>query len=362
MADSSDEKTEDATPKRLREAREKGQVPKSKDISQVLILITIFATMAFMMTYMAGEFKQFFKLAFETVGHREITGALMWDVGKAGFFTFIKALTPIFLAGVVVALFSGYIQVGAMFTMDPLTPKFEKLNPVEGLKNMFKVVTLIELFKNMIKISVVLYIAYSAIYKRLDSVMMTYRINILDSARIAGDIITEFIVKTSAIFIFISIADYMLQRWNFMKNMKMSKDEVKREYKQDEGDPQIKGERRRLHREMAFSDAKQAVKKSDAVITNPVHVAVAIEYKKDEMGAPQITYKGQEAMAQMIVEIAREENIPIMRNIPLAWSLVQLEIGDEIPEDLYEAVAEILTVIYEMKQKDHSSSDPPTYA
>lgn len=362
MADSSDEKTEDATPRRLREAREKGQVPKSKDISQVLVLIVVFVVMAMTMSYMGGEFKFFFKMAFETIGHEQITGAMMWDVGKVGFFTLIKALAPIFIAGMVMGFFSSAIQVGFMFTMEPLSPKFEKLNPIEGLKNMFKVVTLVELVKNIIKIAVVLYIAYSCIYKKLDAVMMTYTISILDSAKLAGEIILEFVLKVSLIFVFISLADYMLQRWNFMKNMRMSKDEVKREYKQDEGDPQIKGERRRLHREMAFSDAKAAVKKSDAVITNPVHVAVAIEYNKNEMGAPQITAKGQELMAQMLVDIAREEGVPIMRNIPLAWSLVQLEIGDEIPEDLYEAVAEVLTLVYEAKQDTTPPSDPKLYA
>ena len=156
----------------------------------------------------------------------------------------------------------------------------------------------------------------------------------------------------------ISLLDYALQRWNFMKNMRMSKDEVKREYKQDEGDPAIKGERRRLHREMAFGDVRKAVKKADAVVTNPIHVACVLEYNKDEMSAPTLTAKGQRQFAELIIEIAEEEGIPIIRNIPLAWSLLQLEIGDEIPEDLFDAVAEVLTAVYELKRAKENPNQP----
>ncbi len=314
------------------------------------MLIVAFTILTMSLSYMGGEMKRYFLVAIEAISTPELSGGMMWDVGKTGFFTMIRALAPIFIAGMVVAVLTGVIQVGGLFTMEPLTPKFEKLNPITGLKNMFKVVTVIELIKNIIKITIVLYMAYKTIYKSLDDVMRTYRISILDSAVIAGGIIAEFIVKVCILFIFISLIDYMIQRWNFMKNMRMSKDEVKREWKQEEGDPNIKGERRRLHREMAFGDVKKAVKKSDVVVTNPVHLAIAIEYDRENMGAPQVVAKGQEEMAGMIVEIARQEKIPIQRNIPLAWSLIHLEVGDEIPEELYEAVAEVLTVIYELKE------------
>jgi flagellar biosynthetic protein FlhB len=145
-----------------------------------------------------------------------------------------------------------------------------------------------------------------------------------------------------------------VQRWNFMKNMRMSKDEVKREYKQDEGDPHIKQERRRLHREMVFGDVKKNVKKADAVVSNPVHVAVAIQYDRAEMGAPEVLAKGQRKYAEMILQIAREENIPVVRNIPLAWALLQVEEGDAIPEDLYEPVAEVLSFVYDLRERASS--------
>jgi flagellar biosynthesis protein FlhB len=156
----------------------------------------------------------------------------------------------------------------------------------------------------------------------------------------------------AAVFFVVSLFDMAVQRWNYLKRHRMSKDEVKREYKQDEGDPQIKGERRRLHREMVFGDVKKGVKKADAVVSNPVHVAVAIQYDRSEMAAPEVIVKGQRKFADLILSIAREENVPIIRNIPLAWSLLQVDEGDAIPEDLYEPVAEILSLVYEMKEKE----------
>lgn len=362
---SSQEKTEDATPRRLREARKKGQVPKSRDISQVFVLIVTFALFSMTMGSMSSVFKAYFQLCFDSLAQPEITGATMWDLGKAGMLTLGKALIPLFVAGVSTAFLTGIVQVGGIFSMEPLTPKPERLNPIEGLKNMFKPVVFIELCKNIAKISVVFYIAYSTIHKSMAEVLSSSKIDILLAAKFTGGIIFEFLLKVCICFIALSLIDYMVQRWNFMKEMRMTKEEVKREYKQDEGDPAIKGERRRLHREMAFGDVKSAVKKSDVVVTNPVHVACALEYNKKEMGAPQLTAKGQRLFAQMIIDIAREEGIPIVRNIPLAWSLVHLEIGDEIPEDLYEAVAETLTIVYEMKQKENPTppdANPPVYA
>ncbi|MBI4411799.1 MAG: EscU/YscU/HrcU family type III secretion system export apparatus switch protein, partial [Deltaproteobacteria bacterium] len=344
------EKTEDATPRRLREARKKGQVPKSRDVSTIFVMIVVFVVLSMTFGFMGGEFKRFFQLCFDTMAKSEIDSATLWDLGKAGLLAFGKALAPMFVAGMFVAFLVGIIQVGPVFSGEPLKFKPEKLNPIEGLKNMFKVVTLIELVKNIAKIAVVFYLAYSTIIKSLEEVLLSSKVDVLISAKMTGGIIFEFIVKVCIAFVILSIIDYAVQRWNFMKNMRMTKEEVKREYKQDEGDPAIKGERRRLHREMAFGDVRKAMKKADVVVTNPVHVACVLEYNKDEMGSPTLTAKGQRLFAQMIIDIANQEGVPIVRNIPLAWSLVHLEVGDEIPEALYEAVAEVLTMVYEMKQ------------
>jgi flagellar biosynthetic protein FlhB len=281
-------------------------------------------------------------------------------LGKASLFTMAKVLLPICLAGLIIGLLAGFLQVGAIFALDPLKPQLKKLNALEGLKNLFNTKTFIELIKNIAKIIIVFYFAYSTIRGNLYTILQTTTgpidnqavqlLSIVNAAHFTGDILFRFVMKVCIAFLAISVIDFMLQRQQFMKQMRMTKDEVKREYKQDEGDPLIKSHRRQLHREFAFSDAKQQVKQSDVVVTNPVHVAVALKYNREEMAAPEISIKGQRAFAEMMVEVAQESGIPIMRNIPLAWALFELEEGQEIPEELFNTVAEILAYIYRMKQ------------
>lgn len=360
MADQgSQEKTEDATPKRLREARKKGQVAKSKDLTTVFVMIVVFGVIAVTSGWMTSELKEMMTFVFKLAEKPGLTSYDMMTAAKSAFIVLAKVLAPIFLAGFVSALLVGFLQVGPIFTTDPLTPKFEKLNPIEGFKNMFKIVTLIELVKNLAKLAIVFYLAYQTIQKYMQEILLSSKISVIEAVGLTGEIVFSFFVKVAAIFLFIALVDMGIQRWNFMKNMRMSKEEIKREYKEDEGDPHIKGERRRLHREMVFGDARNNVKKSDAVVSNPIHVAVAIQYAREEMAAPEITAKGQRAFAEMILEVAREEGIPIVRNIPLAWSLLQLDVGDAIPEDLYEPVAEVLSFVYEMKEREKSGQSQP---
>lgn len=352
----SQEKTEDATPKRLREARKKGQIAKSKDLTTVFVLIIVFIVLALTIEILAKELKEFMAYAFGLVELDPIPGERLMTLGKMAVTVLAKVLIPILFSGFIAAALIGFLQAGPVFTAEPLKPKFEKLNPIEGFKNMFKIVTLIELVKNIIKITIVIYLAYSTISNFISEILMSSQINITEAVSLTGEIVYSFFIKVMAVFFIISLIDMSVQRWNFLKNMRMSKDEVKREYKEDEGDPQIKGERKRIHREMVFGDVKNNVKKSDGVVSNPVHVAIAIKYDREEMAAPEITAKGQRKMAEMILKIAREENVPIIRNIPLAWSLLQLEEGDAIPEDLYEPVAEVLSLIYDMKEQANQST------
>ncbi len=350
MAETSEEKSEDATPKRLREARRKGQVPKSKDLTTIFEMAALFVTLCLGIGYMGGEIKIFMQRAFLITAQRDIAGPEMMDLGKMALITMAKVSAPALLAGFFVSLMVGYMQVGPIFALDPLTPQGKKLNPIEGLKNMFKTMTFIELIKNILKLSFIFFISYKVLNDSLYLVLQTARISILDSARVGGDLIYQIVLKVIVLFIAIATADFMVQRWQFMKQMRMSKDEVKREYKQDEGDPHIKSHRKSLHREMVFGDAGQQVKNADAVVTNPTHVAVAIKYDKNEMGAPEVLIKGQRIFAEKIKKLAEENNIPIIRNVALAWSLVELEEGQEVPEELYSAVAETLAIVYKMKQ------------
>lgn len=352
--DSAQEKTEDATPKRLREARKKGDVAKSKDLNMVFVMITMFAAIALLSGYMAGEIKEFMRFTYGHIANPPILGYEMMEIGKAGFLTLIKVLGPLMIAGLAAALFIGMLQVGAVFSPEPLKPKFEKLNPIEGFKNMFKAVTFIELLKNLAKLTIVITIAYQTINQFKQEVLLSLQVSLIESVKMTGEIVYAFFLKVMLVFFVIALIDMGVQRWNYLKRHRMSKDEVKREYKQDEGDPQIKGERRRLHREMVFGggDVKKSVKAADAVIRNPTHVAVAIKYTRADMAAPEVVAKGQKKFAEYILTLAREFNVPVVTNIPLAWSLLQVSEGEAIPEDLYEPVAEVLSFVYEMKEKE----------
>ena len=354
----SQEKTEDATPKRIREARNKGNVPKSRDLNTVFVLIVVVATLGLGIHLFYVEMRESMIFCLKLIEKDPLTLPDMHAAGKVLLISFAKMLTPVLLAGMISGTFVSYMQVGSIFATDPITPNFEKLNPIEGLKNMFKIVTLIELIKNMAKLSVVFFIAYKLIQEYKEDILLSMSINPIDAAALTGDILYQFFMKVCVIFLVIAAVDFGIQRWNFMKNMRMSKQEIKQEYKQDEGDPHVKGERRRMHREMAMGDAKKNVKRADAVVTNPTHVAVAILYDRNEMAAPEVLVKGQRNFAELIIQIAKEENVPIIRNIPLAWSLLQIDEGDAIPNDLFDPVAEVLCMVYEMKENRAAQKTP----
>ncbi len=351
MADeqSGQEKTEDATPRRLRESRKKGQVAKSRDLNTIVILIGAFGLIAALKGYMGNLIEQSMKSAFRIAYETDLTKEILFLHGKQMFIIYVKTILPFLGAIVLIAAAVGFLQVGPIFSGEPMKPKMDRLNIVKNIKNMMKVTTLVELFKNIAKMALIFIIAYLTLKDNMRDVVSTVIGTAEQSSAVAAKVITIFLIKVFICFIIIAMIDLMVQRWQYKKNLKMTKDEVKREYKQDEGDPLLKSIRKQLHREMAMSDVRQSVSVSDVVVTNPTEVAVVLKYNDKEMVAPQIMAKGQRLFAEAIREYAEEFNIPIMQNVPLAWALVELEIGDEIPEHLYAAVAEVLLVVYRMK-------------
>lgn len=348
---SSQEKTEDATPKRLRDARKKGQVAKSRDLNTIVILISAFIILIFMRGYIGDSLRSALTSNFSMIARRDLSIEMLFLQGQSNFMTFAKIIVPFGLTIVVIAIAVCFFQIGPIFSGEPMKPQMKRINAIENLKNMFKITTFVELLKNIAKMGLIFFIAYLVVSANIREVVMTVKANPDQSMALAAQLVVEFLVRVFIVFILIAIIDLFVQRWNYKKQMKMSKDEVKREYKQDEGDPLIKSARRQLHQELAMSDTKQAVKSADAVVTNPTEIAVAIKYDDTEMAAPQILAKGQRLFAQTIREYAEEANIPIVRDVPLAWTLIELDIGDEIPEELYAAVAEILVYVYKLKNQ-----------
>ncbi|MFH1812338.1 MAG: type III secretion system export apparatus subunit SctU [Pseudomonadota bacterium] len=344
------EKTEEATPQRLQEARKKGQVMKSQDVLAAFGFIITFSVLALIMGSTLDQLREFILACIYAGTGNGGLPAVVNTTFKALTFTLILVM-PILGAAFVASVAANYAQVGFMFTTHPLKPDIKKINPISGLKSMFSKKKVVELIKQLLKFSIITYVCYSAVKDRIRDVVVAVRVPLENSMLLAGEIIYDLAIKVAAVFIVIAFADFLYQRYQFKKDMMMSKYDVKQEYKQSEGDPEMKGQRKALAEELIMHGSQQNVANADAVVTNPAHIAVAIKYDKEKGGAPQVVAKGLRKHADKIKEIARQSGVPILRNVPLAQALNKLEIGEDIPEELFEAVAEVLNFVYELQEQ-----------
>ena len=259
---------------------------------------------------------------------------------------------PFFAFGFVVTALISVIQVGWKVTGKPLQPKFDKFNPVNGFKRIFSKDSIFELVKSILKIFVIVYVAYTSIRGHAQDIFILYEIPLMQAIMLCGTVIINAGLKISLVYLVIGLADFIYQKYRFNEDMKMTKQEVKDEFKNTEGNPEIKGRQRQRMREASRRRMMQDVPKADVVITNPTHFAVAIKYDAETSKAPVVLAKGEDYLAQKIKEAAREHHIEIVENKPLARMLyANVDIGQEIPPELYQAVAEILAMVYNMREK-----------
>ncbi|HEX3821586.1 MAG TPA: type III secretion system export apparatus subunit SctU [Candidatus Sulfotelmatobacter sp.] len=344
------EKTEQPTPKRMEESRKKGEVFKSKDFSQSLL----FMTAAAVLTIGGPAYvSQLAALMTQTFQPAVLRGDMqLSEMGSRLGYAWSKAMilsTPLLGALVVAAVATNFVQVKALFAPEAIKPKFDKLNPVGGFKNIFfSSKTYIELLKNLIKFAIVFWVLYSSIKSGLRDIIPTAGMGISQIAKLASHLMSSVLLKVGVVFVMLGGADFMIQKKMFMKKMMMSKEEIKQEYKESEGDPHVKHMRKHLFEQMMHESVAHNVPKATAIVVNPTHLAIAIRYDERSMQAPQIAAKGQGSMALRIIDIAKKNHVPVIQNIGLAHSLFDLEIGHEIPEDLYEAVAEVLNFVYQL--------------
>jgi flagellar biosynthetic protein FlhB len=344
------DKSEQPTPKRMNEARKKGQVFKSRDFIQSLLFITAAAVLAAggptYFTELSDLMKQFFQP--DMMRGDMPMNAMLSRMGFA-WSKFLVLSAPLLGALVVAAVAANFVQVKALFAAEIIKPKFEKLNPLAGFKNIFfSSRTYIELVKNLIKFGVIFWVLYSSIKGSMRDIIPIASMRLDQTAALAGSLISGLLYKVGVVFLILGGADYMIQKKLHMKNMMMSKEEVKQEYKEQEGDPHVKHMRKHLFEQLMHESVAHNVPKATAVIANPTHLAIALRYDEAAMQAPTVTAKGQDSMALRIIDIAKKHKVPIVRNIGLAHTLFDLEIGHEIPEDMYEAVAEILNFVYQL--------------
>ncbi len=270
---------------------------------------------------------------------------------------FAVILLPLFLTLMVVAVVSNYMQVGSLLSFEAITPRFSKLNPMEGLKRLFSAQAMMEFAKSIFKLTVVGWIAWNTVSGELNSLLPLIDKSPGIILNYVGLVSFTLFWKVCLVMILLAILDFMFQKWEFEKNLKMTKQEVKEEHKQTEGDPHVKSRIRAIQREMAQKRMMAEVPEADVVITNPTHLAVALSYEAGRMEAPRVVAKGSGHVAQRIKEIARENGIPVIEDRPLARSLYTLvEVGGSIPENLYRAVAQVLAHVYGLKKKGRAAA------
>ncbi|KLU65042.1 flagellar biosynthetic protein FlhB [Desulfosporosinus acididurans] len=344
------EKKHPATAKRRSEARKKGQIFKSQEIISSFMLLTAVAVLKFwlpvMLERMAGLFPYVLNLSFEWT--ESSVASLMVNLLWIG----IQIVGPILAAALVVALAANYLQVGILFTFEPLQPQISRLSPIGGAKRMFGVKAWVELAKSMTKVILIGYFLYASVRDRLQIYPALQQLDLGQGAVFLGQAVLELGWKISISFFGLAILDYFYQRWDHEKQLRMSHEELKQEFKQTEGNPEIKREIKRKQRALALSRMMQDMKKADVVVTNPTHYAVALRYDLKVQSAPYVVAKGQDEIALRMRELAKEYGLVIMENRPLARALyAQVEIGQGIPEELYKAVAEVLAFVYRLKKR-----------
>lgn len=352
MADQDQERTEEATQQRREDFRKRGQVAQTRELASVLILLTT----ALMMWGLSRFFlQQVSEMVTQSVGSFLVDAARNGDMMPASVYVLRRAfmiLAPLIGILTLMSIGSTVVQTGFMNNEEALELKFERLNPVEGFKKLFTLRAVIEGLKSILKIVCIAIVVWFVIKGQLVKLPLLSAFSIEQLIVFAGELTLKVLLTVGIFMGVLAAADYFFQRWELEKQMRMTKQEIKEEHKSREGDPMIKARIRRIQREMANKRMMTDVPKADVIITNPTHIAVAIQYDPVKMAAPRVIAKGAGAVAEKIKEIARENNIPIMENKPLARTIFKtLKIGATIPRELFTAVAQVLSYVYKLKRK-----------
>jgi len=348
----SGEKTEKATPRKRQEVREKGQVAKSADVNAAIVLLVGFLILFVFGGYFQKRVTNIFYESFQQYATMQLTldsiHPLFLDVVKESLYI----VGPVFVGAIVAGIAANYFQIGFLFTTEPLKMKLSKLDPIQGFKRIFSLRAVVELLKSILKIVVVGLVAFSVLWFQIEEILSLTKKPLAASLNSIGGLAVRMGLFASVALLFLAILDYAYQRFDFEKNIRMSKQDIKDEFKKTEGDPLVRSRIKQRQREMAMKRMMQEVPKADVVITNPTHYAIALKYDDTKMDAPVVIAKGVDYIALKIKEIAKENDVVTVENRMLARALYnQAEIGDAIPEEFFKAVAEILAYVYRLKNK-----------
>ncbi len=348
------DKTEEPTAKKLEDARKEGQVARSTELITASALVTLFVILKLFVGFMAEKFMESFQKTYSSIGKiatEEFTTNIFHALLSDGILTIIWICLPVFFSAMVVSFVVTLYQVKWKVSGKLLLPKFDKINPISGFAKLFNKDKVVHLLISVIKIILIFYIVYDALKEKWAVLVTLYDIQLMQAIMLISDIVIELGMQISMIFLVIGFGDLIYQKFKFKKDMRMTKQEVKDELKNSEGDPQIKSKIRARMREASQRRMMQALPQADVVITNPTHLAAAIKYDKETADAPVLIAKGADYLAQKIKDIAKENNIEIVENKPLARMLYyNVEIGAQIPPELYQMTAEVLAYVYGLKK------------
>ena len=350
-----EDKQFEASQQKLQKARKEGQVVKSKDFSTALSLMVMFVIIVKTSPLVWDQITKLFVLLYEQIPHAHIDEMGLPYLLTVALVPTLIIILPILFVAAFVAILGDFIQVGPLVTTTPLVPKLDKLDPSKYFKNLFSPKTAFELVKNIVKVFLLGLIGYMVYKSHLEAILSLIAIDNNFAVMMEfGNLVTDFVMKAGMAFLVIAAADYGMTRWKFMNDQKMSFKEVKDEYKNQEGDPNVKAALRQRRQQMLHKGMMDAVPVADFVVTNPTHVACALKYDQESMESPKLVAKGTELIAKKIIEIAREHEVPVIENPPVARALFRLvEPNCYIPPDLYKAVAEILLFVYSLRRKQN---------
>ncbi|MEO2507054.1 fused FliR family export protein/FlhB family type III secretion system protein [Clostridium paraputrificum] len=347
-----EEKTEEATQKKKSEARKKGQIARSKDVGLAITMVTCTLVILLLSGMIVGNLKDTMVYFLQSgmlqdINEMSIKSIVLTVLMKAAL-CILPVVVPIMIAGIVASL----MQTGFLLTGEPLKPKFSKLNPISGFKNMFSKKSFVDLLKNLAVVTVIGFIGFLYVRDNYDKILQISNTYLPFLGGQVQDLVLGIFFQVSVVLVIIAAADYFVQFKFHQKDLRMTKQEIKEEYKQMEGDPQIKSKIKQKQREMATRRMMASVADATVVITNPTHLSIALKYEEGNNEAPKVVAKGADLVALKIKEVAKENDVPIMENKPLARMIYeQVDIDREVPQEMYQAVAEILAMVYKLKNK-----------
>lgn len=349
---SAGDKTEQPTHKKKQDERKKGNVAKSREVSNAITLSAAVFTMFILANSSIRYFKNFMASFLKMDFTAELSGSLAGGLLKDGIYAFVRLFLPMALVVMIFGVISHVIQTGLLFSKEALKPKFSKLNPIEGFKNMFSQRALVNLLKNTVLLIALGYVGYSFVKSNYIDILKIGNVYFPYLFLTAINLIKKLFIIAILIAVVIGVIDFAYQIYSHKQKMKMTKQEVKEEYKQMEGDPLLKSQIRQKQRQMSGQRMIQNAKEATVIITNPTHISIAIKYESGVDAAPIVVAKGADILAKKIREIAKENNIPIIENKPLARLIYkEVDVDQEVPSDMYEAVAQVLVAVYKIKNQ-----------